>query len=275
MPPRRIPCFCAPAAAGAARAGSRHTLCGRRVALPAARAAARASARLPVVCFDVGAGRDGDRYGDDGDDGDYDPEEEFAGFESVVLTDRETARTLGCVVEHEVDVGGVAYLVCAPKDDVVSFATEQDDVLVCIEDEEQQEALFATARAVMAEQRVKLKHSAFVLTMDETDAMILERSGLREDDDEDDEDDDDDEEEYGQAGDVDSEEDGDGEDVEVVGEFCHDGRYYLVVRPDNPVLLVARRTGETDADLVVPDDDELDRITPAIEAHLEALDIAL
>lgn len=217
--------------------------------------------RARICCFDsAGSGERGflpgedDNDEDDDLDDDFDPDNEFAEYETVVLTDPATDRSLPCIVENEVDVEGQNYLVCSPQEDVVAFAFEENEELVCVEGDDDVTALFETARAVMEEQHIKLKRSAFVMTADDTDYRIL--TG---------EEDDEEEEEDGEFGDDDVHED----DVEVIGEFCHDGNYFLVVRPETPILLVARRTKDG---LLVPDDDELERITPAIEARLEELD---
>lgn len=249
---------------------------GAGVAGRAAVAARRAVVRCAAGGGDAvatGDGRLGEGEGGGDPDRSFDPDDEFAGYESVELVDGPTGRTLACVVEHEVDVGAVRYAVCAPKDDVVAFAFEKDEELVCVEDEAEVDRLFPAAAAVMGEQRVELKRTAFVLTADDTDARIVMNGGGEEEED-DDEDDvlDADEEDDDHL--IDDDDDGDydeGEDVEVLGEFCHDGSYYLVVRPEGPVLLIARRT---DGGLVVADDEELDRVTPEIEAQLAALEAA-
>lgn len=220
-----------------------------------------------MTCFESSrsSGRGFDSGGDEGGElGDeFDPDAEFEGYETVVLNDPATERSLPCVVENEVDVDGQKYLVCSPQEDVVAFAVEKDDELVCVEGEEKINALFETARAVMEEQHIKLKRSAYVMTADDADALILNGE-----DDDDDEDEDEDEEDVGDGEDFDDD-DADEDDVEIIGEFCHEGNYFLVVRPEAAILIVARRT---DDGLFVPEDDELERVTPAIEARLEMLE---
>jgi hypothetical protein len=233
-----------------------------------------------VRCFKStgSGGGDSGRPGGGGDDEGFigsDPNsDENDGYETVVLNDPDTGRTLPCVVEHEVDVMEATYLVCCPQDDVVTFATENgDDGLVCLSDETLIDKLFPTAAAVLAEDNVTLKRTAFLLTVDDSDAAMLGSTGFDEDDDDteddpegaewegdDDDDDDDDQDE--------DDSDDDSETVSVLGEFRHDDVNYFVIKPEDPVLLVARRT---EGKLVVVEEDELDYVSPIIEAQIEEL----
>lgn len=243
--------------------------------------------RLAIVtCFQgKGDGRGGgegrgDNDGDDGDDGNgaFDPnEDENDGFECVTLTDPNTGRTLPCVIEHEVEVGSERYCVCCPTDDVVAFATEDNTMgIVCIEDPDMINSLFPTAAAVLSEDHITLKRTAFVLTMDDTDARLIQDGDLDADDD----DEDDDIEEavgarisrgYEAEDRAALEEDEDDEEsslASILGEFRHGGKDFFVVSPEEPVHLLARRTS---GGLVVPEEEELLEVTPKVEAVLESL----
>jgi hypothetical protein len=233
-----------------------------------------------VRCFKStgSGGGDSGRPGDGGDDegilGSDPNSDENDGYETVVLNDPDTGRTLPCVVEHEVDVMEATYLVCCPQDDVVTFATENgDDGLVCLSDETLIDKLFATAAAVLAEDHVTLKRTAFLLTVDDSDAVVLGSTEFDEDDDDSDDDveggewdGDDDEDDDDKDGD---DSDDDSETVSVLGEFRHDDVNYFVLKPEDPVLLVARRT---EGKLVVVEEDELEYVSPIIEAQIEELE---
>jgi Protein of unknown function (DUF3727) len=236
---------------------------GRYARLPAGAAGLR--------CFTDSSGGNGGGDDDD-DDFEFDPNsDENDEYERVELSDPNTGRTLSCVVENSVAIDDVTYYVCCPEDDVVTFASERgEDGLVEIQDEEIADDMFASAAAVMSEDHIVLKRTAFLITADDSDAEIMD--GEDEDDDEDYGDDDDDVEgeesdEFGAGEDDDGVE---SESVVVIGEFCHAGQDYLVVKPEGPILLVAR-DAPNGKGLVVPDNEELDRVTPLIEARLETL----
>jgi hypothetical protein len=239
-----------------------------RLAAPRCVSAARLyTGAANLRCFNDTKRRGGDS--DDAGDDDYtfDPNsDENDDYETVMLNDPATGRTLSCVVENSVDIGGITYYVCCPEDDVVTFASERgDDGLVGIEDEAIVGAMFATAAAVLSEDHIVLKRTAFLMTADDSDADIMD--GEDEEDDEfyDDDEADEEEEEFGAS---DDDEDEGSESVMVIGEFCHAGQDYLVVKPEGPILLVARDSPDGES-LVVPDNDELDRVTPLIEEYLE------
>lgn len=205
-----------------------------------------------------------DRSGGDGDDEDddldfYPGDDEDDGYEKVTLLDPETSLSLPCVVEHRLTIGDTTYLVCCPKDDVVTFAkAEAGTGHVPIEERAELDKLFPTAKAVLSENHMSLFNTGFFLTVDDTDAIIMAED---EDDEDDDDDDDDDELLNGDDG-------VDPDCVEVLGEFYHEGQNYVVVKPEVPMLLVAKETADG---VVVSDQEELARVGPLIEEQLEAL----
>jgi Protein of unknown function (DUF3727) len=228
----------------------------------------------PIRCFrTTGGGRgDGDSRGNNGDDegilGGDPNSDENDGYQAVVLDDPATGRILPCVVEHEVDVMDATYLVCCPEDDVVTFATENgEEGLVCLSDESLIDQLFPTAAAVLAEDHVTLKRTAYLMTVDDSDAAVL---GSGEFDDNDDDDDDEAEDDRdGDEWEGGEDDDDDSEAVSVLGEFRHNNINYFVLKPENPVLLVARRS---EGKLIVVEEDELEYVSPIIEAQIEELE---
>ncbi len=89
---------------------------------------------------------------------------------TIILTD-ETGKTLPCNIEATIAVDDVEYFLLQPVDNSVQiFAWEQgededDEILVDIEEEEL-ETVFSTAQAVLSEQNLKLKRTAYALTVE-------------------------------------------------------------------------------------------------------------
>lgn len=191
--------------------------------------------RFQPICFNTS---------DDGsDEGDGEP--------SVVLVDPNTERTLTVGVEHTIDYSGERYIVCYPMDDPVSFAytTDDESELEAVDDPVKVQALFPNAEAVLAEENIELKNTAFVLTIDDQSEYL---------------DDDDD-------GDINSHEIQDQFDVEIIAAFSSKGEHFSVVRALEPVLLIAKEVDH--GTYKVLEGTELDTITPIIEEYVEDVDL--
>ena len=191
--------------------------------------------RFQPICFNTS------------NDGDDDDEDES----SVVLVDPSTERTLTVGVEHTIDYSGDRYIVCYPMDDAVSFAYSTDDEseLEAVEDPIKVQSLFPNAEAVLAEENIELKNTAFVLTIDDQSEYL---------------DDDDD-------SDLDNPEIQDQFDVEIIAAFSSEGEHFSVVRALEPVLLIAKKVDHGAAYKVL-EGAELDAITPIIEEYVEDVD---
>lgn len=189
-----------------------------------------------AVCYNAGPGEDDEDLGD---------EEEA----EILLTDKKTGRTLNVGVEHAVEHEGETYVVCYPIDEAVAFAKMgKDDLLEGIENEKLIDALFPNAQAVLAEDHIVLNRSAYVMTVDDQGEDV---------------DDEEEEDEQGGMGGMESE-----NEVEILGEFACNGGSYFVVRPVEPVLLVAR---ERNGELEVLQGADLERVSPYIEDYIENL----
>jgi hypothetical protein len=169
-----------------------------------------------------------------------------AEYPVVTLTDEE-GRKLACYVEKTIDVDGVDFLLLLPVDLPIEVfvwqsaneegSADEDDseeVLVDVEDEDI-DALFPSARAVLAELNLMLERSAHTLTAagdlpeaDEEDCFSLE---------------------------VD-EEDSEPitEDFQMLATFFHDGSQYTLCTPLEPLLFFATRDDDGTVELVDPED---------------------
>jgi Protein of unknown function (DUF3727)/Protein of unknown function (DUF1292) len=93
--------------------------------------------------------------------------EDFDDAELVNLTD-ELGRELPCYIERELELDNQIYLLLLPVNAPIEiFAWDEDDditELVSVEDEEEIDQIFADAHAVLSEQNLTLKRTAFTLS---------------------------------------------------------------------------------------------------------------
>eukprot|EP00188_Purpureofilum_apyrenoidigerum_P001246 Plantae.Rhodophyta-Purpureofilum_apyrenoidigerum.ctg16697.p1 GENE.Plantae.Rhodophyta-Purpureofilum_apyrenoidigerum.ctg16697~~Plantae.Rhodophyta-Purpureofilum_apyrenoidigerum.ctg16697.p1 ORF type:complete len:270 (-),score=79.65 Plantae.Rhodophyta-Purpureofilum_apyrenoidigerum.ctg16697:67-876(-) len=178
----------------------------------------------------------------------------------VVLKDAQTNRMIECVVERTIMVDDVEYYLCSPCDDPVVIAImakdDGDSYLATVDEPEKLDKLFNPAYEVLAEEGITLQETAYIWTVipdvDEDEEDGVDEDELL------------DEEDERQSGSV--EWNGEEEEVEVIAEFFHEGTEYFVAKTVSPVFFVTKMMGD---EMRVPEQDELDRITPTIEAELE------
>ncbi|MGB7084114.1 MAG: DUF3727 domain-containing protein [Phormidesmis sp.] len=165
---------------------------------------------------------------------------EPADYPVVVLTD-EDGRRLSCYVEKSMEVDGTEFLlllsVNLPIEIFVWQSDEDDDddeVLVDVEDDEI-DAIFPSARAVLAELDLILERSAHTLTAegdlpeaDEEDCFSLEIG---------------DDEEHPVT-----------EEFQMLATFFHDDAQYTLCTPLDPLLFFARRQPDGSVELVEPEE---------------------
>jgi superfamily II helicase len=101
----------------------------------------------------------------------FDSENEQYDEEVVTLVD-EYNRSLDCYIEHSLESEGTTYILLLPVDSPVVIMAwdeeeEEEEVpeAVLIEEKEEIEEVFDDAKAVLAEQNLILKHTAFTLTV--------------------------------------------------------------------------------------------------------------
>ncbi|WP_008319163.1 DUF3727 domain-containing protein [Leptolyngbya sp. PCC 6406] len=184
------------------------------------------------------------------------PPSEFAQEGSTVTLRDEAGRSLPCQVEQTFDLGGKPYALLFPIDtpvEIFAWATDEDgeeEVMVDVEDEDI-DSLFATAKAVLAEQNLHLQRSAITLTVagdlpdaEEENCFTLD---------------------VGE--DLEDEEDEDAsEDFQILATFFQQDVEYTICTPVDPLLIFAYMTPTGDAEVVPPE--EFERLQPELEATL-------
>ena len=169
---------------------------------------------------------------------------------TITLSDA-TGRTLECFVEHSIEVEGSEYVLLHPVDSPVEIVTwkgdDEDQEAVPIENEQQIDLLFNTAKAVLAEENLKLKRTAIVLTVE----------GELPEEPEDDEP---------------WEGNGSGEDVDEfqwLASFFHNETEYAVYTPLDPFFIVARMNEQGQPELLDPEElEQIEDLLPSIEEQL-------
>ena len=110
--------------------------------------------------------------------------EDFDDAELVNLTD-ELGRELPCYIERELELDNQIYLLLLPVNAPIEiFAWDEDDditELVSVEEEDEIDLIFGDAHAVLSEQNLTLKRTAFTLSaigelppLDPTEVVTIE-----------------------------------------------------------------------------------------------------
>jgi hypothetical protein len=178
-----------------------------------------------------------------------------SGNEFVNLSD-ESGRQLSCSIEHSIDVEGIEYLLLMPVDtpvEIVAWDDAEDEdstEATLLEDDAEIDLVFSDAQAVLAEQNLVLKGSAFTLTVagelpsvddvDEDDILTIE---MEEDD-------------------VKLEP----EELMFLASFYHEEQKYEVYTPLDPLLFPARRNKAGQAELLSPE--EIKKVQPILNEWL-------
>ncbi|WP_231947985.1 DUF3727 domain-containing protein [Phormidesmis priestleyi] len=164
---------------------------------------------------------------------------------TVTLTD-EAGLTLTCYIEHSLEVEEQEYVLLLPTDSPVEiFAWQEDgeeDEAVLVEDEEELNRVFPTARAVLEEQNLTLKRTAVVLTVEGDLPDFV-----------------DDEEEW--AG-VEPESDDEQEELQLLSSFYYQEQEYAIYAPLDPFFILARMDEEGQPHLL--SQEELEKIEPML-----------
>lgn len=173
---------------------------------------------------------------------------------TINLTD-EAGRSLTCYIELSIPVEEEEYALLNPVDYPVDIFTwvdnsSDEEILVPVEESELNE-VFATAQAVLAEQNLKLKHTALSLTVEgdlpdvqEDDILVLEI------------------EEDGGS----SEQD----EYQLLATFFHEEQEYAIYTPIDPVLFVVRLKDRDQPELLSPEEFQAlqPKLQPLLEEHL-------
>jgi hypothetical protein len=183
-------------------------------------------------------------------------------LETIDICD-EAGRSLTCYVEQSIEVDGENFLLLLPVnvpiqifaweedwDDDEEFGDDEDEddvVLELVEDDEEIDDIFDTARAVLAEHNLILNRSAFMLTatgeVPEAEEEAIFSLDLGEDGQED-----------------------DPEQFQMLASFFYEEQQYTVCTPLDPLLFFAKRNAEGKPELIDPA--EFQMIRPYLEDHL-------
>ena len=169
---------------------------------------------------------------------------------SVTLTD-EAGRALACYIERSLFVEEQEYVLLLPVDSAIEiFAWQSDgdeEEAIPVEDEATINQIFATAEAVLAEQNLILKRTAFSLTVEgelppveETELFTLE-----------------------------IEEEGtelEPEQLQLLASFYYEDQEYAIYTPLDPLLFFARLSGSGQPELLSPE--EFRKVQPLLEEQL-------
>ena len=179
------------------------------------------------------------------------PEEnEHSHTSSVTLTD-ETGRSLTCYIERSLFVEDQEYVLLLPVDSAIEiFAWQtdgEDEEAIPLEDDAAIDKVFATAEAVLAEQNLILKRTAFSLTVEgelppveDTELFTLEM-----------------EEEGTEL---------EPEQLQLLASFYDEEQEYAIYTPLDPLLFFARLSESGKPELLSPE--EFRKVQPLLEEQL-------
>ncbi|MEE3717739.1 DUF3727 domain-containing protein [Tumidithrix elongata RA019] len=170
---------------------------------------------------------------------------------TLILTD-DAGKSLPCFLETTFDIEGKEYFLLQPVDHSVqifawqaSETEEEEEELVDIDDDEIDQ-IFETAHAVLAEQNLKLKRTAFTLTVEGELPELIE----------------DDIYEIG----IGTEEEGECEEFQELANFYHEEQAYSVFTSVDPLIFFAKLGADGKPELLSPE--EIEYIQPYVAEHL-------
>jgi len=177
-------------------------------------------------------------------------ENEHSHAGSVTLTD-ETGRSLTCYKERSLFVEDQEYVLLLPVDSAIEiFAWQSDgeeEEAIPVEDETTIDKIFGTAEAVLAEQNLILKRTAFALTVagelppvEDTELFTLEIE--------------------------DEEATLEPEQLQLLASFYYEDQEYAIYTPLDPLLFFARMNSSGDPELLSPE--EFRKVQPLLEEQL-------
>ncbi|MBD2013337.1 DUF3727 domain-containing protein [Microcoleus sp. FACHB-53] len=175
-----------------------------------------------------------------------------SGNTSVTLTD-EAGRSLNCYIEHSLEVDGSEYLLLLPVDAPVEIVAwdesdeEEEADATLIEDDAEIDLIFSDAQAVLAEQNLTLKRTAYTLTVEGELPAVDEEEILT----------------------IEIEEDEvelEPEQFQYLASFYHEEQEYGIYTPLDPLLFFAQRDKTGQPVLLSPE--EFKKVQPLLEELL-------
>jgi Protein of unknown function (DUF3727)/Protein of unknown function (DUF1292) len=179
----------------------------------------------------------------------FNQDNELDDVEKVTLKD-ESGRSLECYIENSLETDDLLYLLLMPVDiPVVVLAwdaesDEEEDIsdAFLIEDNEEIEKIFADAKAVLAEQNLILKYTAYTLTvsgelppLEEDNILTLEI-------------------------DLEGQPTSDPEELQYLSSFYSEEQKYSIYTPLDPLLFLAKCDSVGNVELVSPEDQRMQAI---------------
>lgn len=178
------------------------------------------------------------------------PQENEHSAPAVTLTD-ENGKSLSCYIERSLFVDAQEYVLLLPVDSAVEiFAWQTDDLdeeAVPVEDDATIDQIFPTAEAVLAEQNLILRRTAFTLTVagelpavEDTELFTLE-----------------------------IEDEGtelEPEQLQLLASFYYEEQEYAIYTPLDPLLFFARLKSSGEPELLSPE--EFRKVQPLLEDQL-------
>jgi hypothetical protein len=180
----------------------------------------------------------------------FSEDNDYAHDSSITLTD-DKGRSLECYVEHSLSVDGQDYVLLLPVDSPIEIFAwqgegEQEEATL-VEDETTIEEIFSTAQAVLAEQNLIVKNTAYALTVsgelpaaEESELFTLEIE--------------------------DGEANLEPEKLQLLTSFFYQDKEYTIYTPVDPLLFFARVTKTGNPELLSPE--EFRQVQPLLEEHL-------
>lgn len=169
---------------------------------------------------------------------------------SITLTD-DKGRNLECYIEHSLTVDGQEYVLLLPVDSPIEIFAWQGDgdeeEAILVEDEAIIDQIFGIAQAVLSEQNLLLKNTAYALTV-EGELPPVEESELFT---------------------LEIEDEGtdlEPEQLQLLSSFYHEDQEYAIYTPLDPLLFFARIAKTGKPELLSPE--EFRKVQPLLEEHL-------
>jgi len=176
-------------------------------------------------------------------------------YDSPVILADETGRTLSCEVEDAFEVNGTEYLLLEPVDAAVQIFAwrdiDEDEQELTDIDEAELDLIFPIAKAVLSEQNLILKRTAFTLTV-EGELPEIEEDQIIE---------------------LDDAEAEIGEELQEIAQFYYQEQAYSIFAPLDPIYLYAKRASNGKIEPVF-DVEELEELQPHIQQRLLELEDA-
>ncbi|NUN64505.1 DUF3727 domain-containing protein [Pseudanabaena biceps] len=168
---------------------------------------------------------------------------------TIILTD-DTGKNLPCTVETAFKVDSTEYVLLQPVDfSVQIFAwqeTDDDDETELVDvTEEEIDLIFSTAQAVLSEQNLTLRRSAYTLTVEgelpePTEEDIIE---------------------------IDTEEDGNCGEFQELAHFYYEEQAFSVFTALDPLMFIARLGDDGQPEILSPE--EMAALEPYVEQYLD------